>query len=54
VAGAAFAADLNVMGYFLGGMLTGVAALVSTTHFCIPSLIYGLLFGRPISATKAG
>ena len=51
--GEAFAADLNVIGYVLGGMLTAVAALVSTTHFCIPSLIYGLLFGRPTCATKA-
>jgi len=37
--GAAFAADLNVVGYVLGGTLTGVALIVATTHFCIPSLI---------------
>jgi len=45
--GAAFAAGIEPLGYALGGMLVAVAALVSTTHFCIPSLIYGLLFGRP-------
>jgi hypothetical protein len=51
--GVAFAADLMVLGYVLGGLLSGVAALVGTTHFCIPSLIYGLLFGRPVCATEA-
>ena len=45
--GAVFAADMDVLGYVLGGMLSAVAALVSTTHFCIPSLVYGLIFGRP-------
>jgi hypothetical protein len=45
--GAAFAADLDLLGYVLGGSLTAVAATVATTHFCIPSLVYGLLFGRP-------
>lgn len=46
-AGAAFATGLDTLGYVLGGMLSAVAALVATTHFCIPSLIYSLLFGRP-------
>jgi hypothetical protein len=49
--GVAFTADLTVLGYILGGVLTAVAALVATTHFCIPSLIYGLLFGRPQCTT---
>ncbi len=49
--GLAFATDLPVLGYVLGGVLTAVAALVATTHFCIPSLIYGLLFGRPQCVT---
>ncbi len=39
-AGVAFAADADVAGYALGGVLTAVAAVVATTHFCIPSLIY--------------
>lgn len=50
--GAAFAADLTLLGYALGGMLSAVAALVGTTHFCIPSLIYSLLFGRPRCALE--
>lgn len=45
--GAAFAVELDALGFVLGGMLIAVGALVSTTHFCIPSIIYGLLFGRP-------
>jgi len=49
--GAAFAADLTALGYVLGGTISAVAALVGTTHFCIPSLIYGLVFGRPQCAT---
>jgi hypothetical protein len=49
--GAAFAADLTVLGYVLGGILTAVAALVGTTHFCIPSLVYALIFGRPQCST---
>ncbi len=32
-------------GYVLGGSLTAVALLVSTTHFCIPSLIYNTVAG---------
>lgn len=50
--GVAFAADQDTLGYVLGGLLTGVAALVGTTHFCIPSLIYALLFGRPACNTE--
>jgi hypothetical protein len=52
VTGTAFAADLTLFGYVLGGVLTAVAALVATTHFCIPSLIYGLIFGRPQCAAR--
>jgi hypothetical protein len=35
------------LGYVLGGLLTGVAALVSTTDVCIPSLVYRSIFGFP-------
>lgn len=45
--GAAFAADLALAGYVMGGVLTAVAGLVAVTHFCVPSLVYALLFGRP-------
>lgn len=34
-------------GYVLGGLLTGVAALVSTTDICIPSLMFRSVFGFP-------
>jgi len=51
--GAAFAAGEDTLGYGLGGMLSAVATLVATTHFCIPSLVYGLLFGRPVCVTEA-
>ena len=50
--GALFAADLATAGYVMGGLLTAVALLVSATHFCIPSLIYGLLFGRPTRSAE--
>lgn len=43
---AAFMAGAAPVGYALGGVLTAVAALVSTTHFCIPSLVYRLLTSR--------
>ena len=46
--GTAIAIELAVawLGYALGGVLTSVAALVSVTHFCIPSMVYQFLFGR--------
>lgn len=47
--GAAFAAGLPAAGYILGGMLAAVGGLVSVTHFCIPSTIYGLVFGKPVA-----
>jgi hypothetical protein len=37
---AAFTAGYAPLGYSLGGVLTAVGLLVSTTHFCIPSLVY--------------
>jgi hypothetical protein len=37
----------NLVGYALGVPLALVAALVSTTHFCIPSLMYNTLFPDP-------
>ena len=43
--GYAFQEGAMMTGYGLGGALTAVALLVSTTHFCIPSLIYNTLFG---------
>jgi len=43
----AFSAGHVVVGYALGGVLTLVALLVSTTDICIPSLIYRSIFGWP-------
>lgn len=43
----AFHAGLLVGGYVLGGLLTAVAVLVSTTDICIPSLVYRSVFGFP-------
>jgi hypothetical protein len=48
--GLAFHAGSTTLGYVLGGVLTSVAAIVSVTHFCIPSLVYNTLFRRNASA----
>lgn len=42
----AFQSGALVVGYILGGALTGIAVLVSTTDICIPSMIYNALFSR--------
>ena len=42
----AFQSGPPVVGYVLGGVLTLTALLVSTTDFCIPSLLYSAIFGR--------
>ncbi len=42
----AFEAGHHLAGYILGGLLTAVALLVSTTDICIPSMIYRAIFGR--------
>ena len=41
----AFSAGHAVAGYALGGVMTFVVLLVSTTDICIPSLIYRTIFG---------
>lgn len=46
----AFQSDALILGYILGGTLTGIAVLVSTIDICIPSMIYNALFLR--SRTK--
>lgn len=48
--GLAFEHGSANLGYVLGGALTFVAAIVGTTHFCIPSLVYNKLFGRHSTA----
>ena len=42
----AFQSGALIAGYILGGALTGIAVLVSTTDICIPSMIYNALFRR--------
>jgi hypothetical protein len=42
-----FSAGHMVVGYALGGVLTFVVLLVSTTDICIPSMIYRSIFGWP-------
>lgn len=44
--GGLFYAGLDFTGYALGGALVAVAALITVSHICIPSLIYRALFGR--------
>jgi hypothetical protein len=44
--GFAFHGGAMTLGYVLGGVITAVATLVSTTHICIPSLVYNTLFPR--------
>jgi hypothetical protein len=45
--GGLFYAGLDVAGYLLGGALVAVAALITVSHICIPSLVYRALFGTP-------
>lgn len=49
----AFGAGVAWLGYLLGGLLTAVAAIVSVTHFCIPSAIYQSLFGQGVALREA-
>jgi len=44
--GAAFFVGATTVGYVLGGSMVPIAALVATTHICIPSMIYNALFTR--------
>jgi len=44
--GWAFYMGASTLGFALGVPLILVAALVSTTHICIPSIIYNFLFRR--------
>lgn len=42
----AFQSGALTVGYTLGGVMTGIAVLVSTTDICIPSMVYNALFSR--------
>jgi hypothetical protein len=41
----AFQFEYTVAAYVLGVMFVGVAGIVATTHFCIPSVVFHFLFG---------
>jgi hypothetical protein len=45
--GLAFQLGAKRLGYALGGVLAAVGTLVSTTDICVPSMVYGALFGKP-------
>lgn len=46
--GLAFQLGAKRVGYVLGGVLGALGTLVSTTDICIPSMVYGALFGKPV------
>lgn len=45
--GGVFFAGASVAGYVLGGAFALAALVPTLTDFCIPSFVYGLLFGKP-------
>jgi hypothetical protein len=47
--GLAFYGGFTMTGYALGFSLALAALAPVTTDFCIPSFIYGLLFGKPMA-----
>jgi hypothetical protein len=49
--GLAFYVGAPMLGYVLGATLALVALVPTTTDFCIPSFLYGLLFGKPAACT---
>ena len=51
--GWAFHTGATVLGLVLGGLLTLVAAIVSTTHFCLPSLIYNTFCGARVRSISS-
>jgi hypothetical protein len=50
----AFHIGSDTVGFALGIPLIVVAAFVSTTHFCIPSLIFNTVFSRRIEPASVG
>jgi hypothetical protein len=44
--GVLFAAGLDFAGYIVGGALVATAALVATTHICIPSIVFRTACGE--------
>ncbi len=50
--GLLFASGYDAAGYVLGGALVAVAALVATTHICIPSIIFRTACGQMPSVLR--
>jgi hypothetical protein len=50
----AFYSDAVVLGQVLGFSLAAAAGIPAFTDFCIPSFIYGLIFGKPKAANTQG
>lgn len=48
-----FGAGNAIPGYVLGGLFTAVATIASVWHFCIPSMMYCAIFGRPASGNPS-
>jgi hypothetical protein len=50
-AASSFQAGNRLLGHFFGWFLVAAAFVNVTTGFCVPSFVYGLIFGRPASCT---
>jgi len=50
----AFYSGATVLGYVLGGSFALAAALTAFSDLCIPSYIYGLIYGKPNFADAEG
>lgn len=46
-----FTFGMSLAGHILGWSLVATASVPVITGFCVPSFIYGLIFGKPQSAT---
>ena len=50
----AFYIDAVVLGQVLGFSLAAAASVPAFTDFCIPSFVYGLIFGKPKAVNLEG
>jgi hypothetical protein len=49
----AFGSGATMTGYVLGGILTAAGAVVSVSHFCLPSFVYAVLTARRRSGARS-
>ncbi len=52
--GAAFYFGQTYLGHALGGSMVVAAAVPTITDFCIPSFVWGLIFGKPAGCPLVG